>query len=124
VNLALHGQVQDSVFVLFLEKITRERSVSFSTQDFLILDRVHRGLPMQEELKPRLSYLVETGVLGLTGQGRGARYVLARRFYAITGRKGVYTRKVGLDKETNKALLFKRKCLEEYDRIKKIMNAE
>jgi len=107
VSLALHGQVQDSAFVLFLEKISRERSVSFSTQDFLILDRVHRGLPVQEELKPRLSYLVETGVLELTGRGRGARYVLARRFYAITGRKGVYTRKVGLDKETNKALLLK-----------------
>ena len=107
VSLALHGQVQDSAFVLFLEKISRERGVSFSTQDFLILDRVHRGLPVQEELKPRLSYLVETGVLELTGRGRGARYVLARRFYAITGRKGVYTRKVGLDKETNKALLLK-----------------
>ena len=107
VSLALHGQVQDSAFVLFLEKISRERGVSFSTQDFLILDRVHRGLPVQEELKPRLSYLVETSVLELTGRGRGARYVLARRFYAITGRKGVYTRKVGLDKETNKALLLK-----------------
>jgi ATP-dependent DNA helicase RecG len=107
VSLALHGQVQDSAFVLFLEKISRERSVSFSTQDFLILDRVHRGLPVQEELKPRLSYLVETGALELTGRGRGARYVLARRFYAITGRKGVYTRKRGLDRETNKALLVK-----------------
>jgi len=107
VNLALQGQVQDPAFVLFLERISRERSVSFSTQDFLILDRVHRGLPVQEELKPQLSYLVETGVLELTGRGRGARYVLARRFYSITGRKGVYTRKVGLDKETNKALLLK-----------------
>ena len=107
VNLTLHGQVQDSAFVLFLEKISRERSVSFSTQDFLILDQVHRGLPVRDELKPRLSYLLETGVLELTGRGHGARYVLARRFYAITGRKGVYTRMVGLDKETHKALLLK-----------------
>ena len=93
--------------MLFLEKISRERNVSFSTQDFLILDQVHRGLPVQDELKPRLSYLLETGVLELTGRGRGARYVLSRRFYAITGRKGVYTRKVGLDRETHKALLLK-----------------
>ena len=107
VNLTLHGQIQDSAFVLFLEKISRERSISFSTQDFLILDRVHRGLPVRDELKSRLSYLLETGVLELTGRGRGARYVLARRFYAITGRKGVYTRMVGLDKETHKALLLK-----------------
>jgi len=93
--------------VLFLEKISRERSVSFSTQDFLILDQVHRGLPVRDELKPRLSCLLETGVLELTGRGRGARYVLARRFYAITDRKGLYTRKIGLDKETHKALLLK-----------------
>ncbi len=96
-----------SHFLLFLEKISRERNVSFSTQDFLILDRVHRGLPVQDNLKPQLSYLVETGVLELTGRGRGAHYILARRFYAMTGRKGTYTRKVGLDKETNKALLLK-----------------
>ena len=107
VNLTLQGQVQDSAFVLFLEKISRERNVSFSTQDFLILDQVHRGLPVQEKFKPRLSYLVETGVLELTGRGRGARYALARRFYAMTGRKGVYTRKKGLDRETNKELLVK-----------------
>jgi ATP-dependent DNA helicase RecG len=107
VNLALHGQVQDPAFVLFLEKISREQGVSFSTQDFVVLDHVHRGLPVQDALKPRLSYLVETGVLEITGRGRGTRYVLARRFYAMTGRKGVYTRKIGLDKETNKALLLK-----------------
>ena len=62
---------------------------------------------MKDELKPRLSYLVEAGALELMGRGRGVRYVLARRFYAITGRKGVYTRTRGLDRETNKALLVK-----------------
>jgi ATP-dependent DNA helicase RecG len=107
VNLTFQGQVQDPAFVLFLERISRERNVSFSTQDFLILDQVHRGLPVQEELKPRLSNLVESGVLELTGRGRSARYVLARRFYAMTGRKGVYTRKRGLDRETNKSLIVK-----------------
>ncbi len=93
--------------MLFLEKISRERNVSFSTQDFLILDQVHRGLPVEDALKPGLPYLVETGALEITGRGRSARYVLARRFYAMTGRKGVYTRKRGLDRETNKALLVK-----------------
>jgi ATP-dependent DNA helicase RecG len=107
VDLVLQGQVQDPAFVLFLEKISRERDVSFSTQDFLILDRVHRDLPVEDALKLRLPYLVETGALELTGRGRGARYVLAGRFYAMTGLKGVHTRKVGLDKETNKALLLK-----------------
>jgi len=73
----------------------------------LILDRVHRNLPIDDPLKPRLFSLVEAGVLEQIGGGRGVRYVLSKRFYAMTGRKGVYTRKVGLDKETNKALLLK-----------------
>ena len=107
VNLTFQGQVQDPAFVLFLERISRERGVSFSTQDFLVLDRVHRGLPVQEALQPRLSYLVETGVLESIGRGRGARHVLSSRFYAMAGRKGIYTRKIGLDKETHKALLLK-----------------
>jgi ATP-dependent DNA helicase RecG len=33
--------------------------------------------------------------------------VLSRRFHAFLGQKGAYTRKVGLDRETNKALLLK-----------------
>lgn len=107
VDLVLQGQVQDPAFVSFLEKIGREKQISFSTQDLLILDNVHRGLPVENPLKLRLPYLVEAGALERVGGGRGVRYVLARRFYTMTGRKGVYTRKKGLDRETNKALLFK-----------------
>jgi ATP-dependent DNA helicase RecG len=73
----------------------------------LILDRVHRGLPIDDPLRLRLSYLVESGVLERISRGRGVRYILSKRFYAMTGRKGVYTRKKGLDRGTNKALLIK-----------------
>lgn len=106
VDLMLPGQVQDPAFVLFLEKISLELQISFSTQDLLIVDRVHRGLPIHDALKPRLSYLVESGVLERLSRGRGVGYILSRRFYAMTGQKGIYTRKVGLDKETNKSLLL------------------
>ena len=107
VDLVLPGQVQDPAFVLFLEKIGQERQISFSTQDLLILDRVHRSLPVQNPLKSRLPYLVEAGALERVGRGKGVRYVLARRFFTMTDRKGVYTRKKGLDRETNKTLLLK-----------------
>ena len=35
------------------------------------------------------------------------RFILGRRYYAATGKKGVYTRKRGLDRETNKELLLR-----------------
>ena len=38
---------------------------------------------------------------------RGIHYVLARSLYAATGKTGVHTRRVGLDRETNKELLLK-----------------
>ena len=38
--------------------------------------------------------------------GRG-KFILSRRFYGFVRKKGVYTRKKGLDREQNKTLLLK-----------------
>ncbi len=51
--------------------------------------------------------LTQLGVVEVSGRGRGIRYILSRRLYAFIGKKGVYTRKRGLDRETNKTLLLK-----------------
>ena len=107
VVLTLYGQVQDPRFVQFLEKIGHETTASFGTHDFLVLDLVHREEPVPPVLQPRLRNLVELGVIESIGRGRGTRYILSRRFYAMIRRKGAYTRKRGLDRETNKQLLLK-----------------
>lgn len=39
------------------------------------------------------------------GRGREVQRLLSQRFYRRLGKAGVYTRKRGLDRETNKALL-------------------
>ncbi len=107
VALTLHGQVQDPAFLRFLEKVGRERLASFSTKDFLVLDLVHRDEPIPEALTPALRRLVQMGVVETVGRGRGTRYLLARGFYAAIRQKGGYTRRKGLDRETNKALLLR-----------------
>ena len=43
----------------------------------------------------------------ITGRGRGVKYILSRKFYTYIGQKGTYTRKKGLERETNKELLLK-----------------
>jgi ATP-dependent DNA helicase RecG len=103
----LSGEVQDTNFVRFLEKVGGEREASFSTEDFLVLDHVNRGQPVPDELRGRVPALVDTGVLERAGHGRGARFTLSRKFYQFTGRKGTYTRVRGLDRETNKELLLR-----------------
>jgi ATP-dependent DNA helicase RecG len=106
VTLTLNGEVQDVRFLQFLEKVGRERLELFGTEDFLLLDLIHRGQPVPDPLKLRLNRLVSMGIIERYGKGRGVRYVLCRRFYKMTGEKGTYTRKKGLDRETNKALLM------------------
>ena len=105
--LTLHGEVQDPSFLQFLERVGREKLELFSTADFLLLDAVHREQLVPEHLKSRLQNLVAMGVIEKFGRGRGVRYILGRRYYKMTGQKGVYTRRKGLDRETNKALLLK-----------------
>ena len=107
VRITLEGQVNSPAFVSFLERLGEEKLRSFSTYDFLTLDYIHREQPLTDALRLRLPGLIEAGAVESVGQGRGTRYLISRRLYAELGAKGVYTRKKGLDRETNKALLLK-----------------
>lgn len=107
VAVTLHGLVKSPAFVRFLERLGQETLRSFSTDDFLALDAIHRDEPMSERLRARLPALVSTGAIEAVGRGRGTRYLLSKRFYAALGQKGTYTRRRGLDRDTNKALLLK-----------------
>jgi ATP-dependent DNA helicase RecG len=103
--LTLHGEIQDPDFLRFLEEVGEERMATFSTEDFLVVDLVYREEPVPDHLKSREGYLLEQGILERLGRGRGVRLLLSRRFHHHLGKAGVYTRKRGLDRETNKALL-------------------
>jgi len=103
VSLVLHGEIQDPLFLRFLEQIGKETLSSFNTTDLIVLDLVHREKSIPRWARDRLPLLRRSGVIEKTGR----KYMLSRRFYKFVGRKGVYTRKRGLDRETNKALLLK-----------------
>jgi ATP-dependent DNA helicase RecG len=107
VYLTLHGEIQDLEFLRFLEEVGQERMASFNTDDFLAIDLVHREAPIPEHLKARVQHFLELGIFERVGRGRGSRLLLSRRFYRFLGKSGIYTRKRGLDRETNKALLLK-----------------
>ncbi len=107
VSLTLHGQLQDARFVRFLEGVGHETQASFDTHELLVLDLVHRDSTVPPELRLRLRRLVDLGVVESVGRGRGTRYLLSRRFSAAIGQPGVYTRRRGLDRETNKELLLR-----------------
>lgn len=107
VMLTLRGEVQDPSFVRFLEKVGRETLSSFDTHDLLLLDFVHRDQSVPEELRGRIPRLRDLGVVEVLGWGRGTRYMLSKRFYTFVGQGATYTRRRGLDRETNKELLLR-----------------
>lgn len=107
VFLTLRGDIQDVRFVRFLEQIGSETLETFTTEDYLALDAIHREENVAEFLKPRLPRLRDLGIVEMHGRGRGIRYMLSRRFSGFVGQPGTYTSRLGLDRETNKALLLK-----------------
>jgi ATP-dependent DNA helicase RecG len=107
VAISLDGQVQDPRFIPFLERVMAESQQSISLDSLLAIHAVYRDQPVPAETRHQFQRLVELGILEQIGRGKGRRFVLARRFYSHLGEKGAYTRVVGLDRETNKALLLR-----------------
>ena len=107
VAITLNGKVQDERFLIYLERLVKERQAALHTDDLLVLDAVHRELRIPDHVAHRIGPLIELGALERIGRGRGVRYPLAERYYEFAGKRGIYTRKRGLDRDTNKALLLK-----------------
>ena len=103
VYLTLPGQVQDPLFVKFLAQVAKEAETSLTTADLLVLDAIHGDRAVPDRLKDRVRPLCDLGA----NEKVERRYILSRRFYELAGKSGVYTRRRGLDRETNKALLLK-----------------
>ena len=107
VRLTLEGGVRDPAFVRFIERLGDEALRKFSTRDYLVLEYLHREHDVPAELKDRLPELIRVGAVKVMGHGKGTRYLLSEGLYAALGAKGTHTRKKGLDRDTNKALLLK-----------------
>lgn len=102
VSVTLHGQVQDDNFLRFLERLNKETNRTLSLDDLILLDAIHRETPIPKRVLPRIEHLVRLGALERVGR----KLTLSRRFYALVGKRGEYTRRRGLDHNTNKALLL------------------
>ncbi len=103
VVLRLSGEVGDPRFLRFLEQVGDEQLKSFSTDDVLAIDLIHREQELPERLDARLPRLIDAGVIERAGRGK---LLLSRKFYDFLGEKGVHTRKKGLARESQKQLLL------------------
>jgi len=104
VCITLNGIILDKRMLSLLSKIGNERLESFLTDDFLIINALFHEQKLSSNLRLHTKKLIDMGIIENAGRGK---YVLARSFYAVTGKAGVHTRIVGLDRETNKELVLK-----------------
>jgi ATP-dependent DNA helicase RecG len=105
--ITLHGSIRQPEFLRLLEKIGRERLVSFSLEDLIVIQAVYDGRPIGERFKAATLRLVDEGLLERNTRRSKNPWILSRKLYAAIGKSGVHTRKKGLDRETNKELLIK-----------------
>lgn len=104
VSITLNGLVLDKKMLSLINKIGNERLESLATDDLLVIDALYHEQKLSKTLRTRLKKLIDFGIVEHIGR---SRYVLARSLYEVTGKSGVYTRIVGLDRDTNKELILK-----------------
>jgi ATP-dependent DNA helicase RecG len=105
--ITLHGRIQHPEFLRVLEEIGQDRVKTFSVDDLIVLQYVYDNKPVNKGLNKNVNMLLEEGLLEKAPKSSGYTLLLARKLYAAIGQKGVHTRKKGLDRETQKALLLK-----------------
>ena len=104
VSVTLNGLIIDKAMLSVINRISERGAELLSTEDFLVIDALYHERPLNEKMQSRLNRLIEMGIVEHIGR---KKYVLARSLYAATGKTGVHTRHVGLDRDTNKELLLK-----------------
>lgn len=104
VSLSLNGLIIDKKMLSLINQIGNERLDNLSTADFLTIDALYHERELTSNMLPRLKHLIEMGIVEHIGRNK---YVLSRSLYTIAGKAGVHTRVVGLDRETNKELIYK-----------------
>jgi ATP-dependent DNA helicase RecG len=106
VFLVLEGTLTNWGFLRFIERIGQEQLQRLSTAEYLVLDSLQREQDLTREQVRSIPRLIDMGLVERVGRGRGTRYFLSRSLYDAMGEGGVYTRRKGLDREANKALLL------------------
>ncbi len=104
VSLTLNGLIIDIKMLSLINKIGNERLDSLSTLDFLTIDAIYHERTLNDNMLSRIKHLVDMGIVEHIGR---TKYVLSRSLYSVAGKAGIHTRVVGLDRETNKELLYK-----------------
>ncbi|MFH0812756.1 MAG: RNA-binding domain-containing protein [Pseudomonadota bacterium] len=105
VTLKIPAQVKDKNFILFLEKVAREKQTLLSFEEIFELEKI-RELRKIEEVKFKGKFL-EMGLIEKVGRTKDARYILSHTYYVSEGKAGIHTRISGLPREKQKEFILR-----------------
>lgn len=101
VTLSLDGNIKDIEFAKYVLKIASKLKMFLNDTELLLLYDIKEGKRLENNKV--LRELSNTGIIERLGPNK---FILSKQYYASIDRKGVYTRRRGLDKETNKKLII------------------
>ena len=104
VRLKIPAQVKDKNFILFIEKITREKQITLSFDEIYELEKVRKSQPVTE-IEDKKKFL-DMGIIERVGKTRGAKYILSHKYYTHEGMIGEHTRLRGISREKCKTLIL------------------
>ena len=105
VTLKIPAQVKDEKFILFLEKIVKEKQVLLSFEEIFELEKI-RAHHKIEDVENKKKFL-EMGLIEKIGKTKDARYILSHKYYVHEGKAGIHTRLVGIPRDKQKELILR-----------------
>ncbi len=102
VILSLDGNIKDIEFAKYVLKVATKLEIFLNDTELLLLYDIREGKKVENN--KILEELSRAGIVEHLGSNK---FILSKRYYAAINRKGVYTRRRGLDKETNKELIIR-----------------
>jgi ATP-dependent DNA helicase RecG len=104
VRLRIPAQVKDKNFIMFIEKITREKQIILSFNEIYELEKIREHQPVTEiEYKKKF---LDIGIIERVGKTSGAKYILSHKYYAHEGKIGEHTRLRGISRKKCKTLIL------------------
>lgn len=104
VIIKVPAQIKDKKFITFLELIQQHFNQQLSVEDCLELEKIRTNSD-SISIQNRNKFL-KMGIIEKIGRGRASRYVLSGKYYEYMGKRGQYTKVVGLSRETKKELIL------------------
>ncbi len=104
VRLKIPAKVKDTEFILFLERVTKDKEIILSFEEIYELEKIREHqMVTDSEFKKKF---LDIGIIEKIGKTRGAKYILSHKYYTHEGRTGIYTRLAGLSRDQKKELIL------------------